>query len=612
MIPNIDFDQNKSVICQVEIWTPKNCVKASEKLMHGVISTLQNQQKVLYIISINNRLEHANQKERVLSLLCSSLAWLGSLKQNSSNSEQFKTLKIVYASPEENQLKQAEGYLQKTIYRPKFNYFKNESGIAEIQDCNLIFVTYENLLSCRQGGFNNSILIFDNYPCFQIQKRLTKISTKTIQNSLVELNQFNNFKSKDTSILDTQWVELSRNVMESFSDYLKEKTSQEILQRLVECYKFKQYKKSFNEYANSCQEQLLRISSYLKESNTLKLTSLIDWLKFIQIVQEWDKNKQGYDGNYQLQMNTSKKQTTLYLYLNYYSQYVLDHLEKLKFQSIIISSQSQFSPQDNFLNNIQIKHKIDQSEYFQTFYIQSNDKWVSLYNTLIKVYKVIPNSIVVIFKKLSDVKIFHEYCETQKPNILKEIDKHKILFWGNSKYDQKIFISLQREGAIWFDTYQGISKKKLFKSTNSFQFCNGLILVDMNQPTSNITSTMNLQYFKNRFFNNLIEKVLLHDNKNRVLIILDMKEELQKWMKTCNLYQVNFFEASSPFLFEMIEKNFKDPRFNQIQIENDVNFNNVQQTLNQLENLQELKMEEESEDSSFSQSSHNSIDKSDW
>ncbi|CAD8180865.1 unnamed protein product [Paramecium octaurelia] len=598
MIPNIYLDQNKYTICGVEIWTPK-LVKAPEKLMHKVISTLQNQQQAL--------LEHVNQEERVISLLCSSLAWLQSLTKNSFSSEQSKNLKIVYAYPEENKKIQAEGYLQKTKYRPRIKYYKSESGTAEIKDCDLIFVTHEDLLSCKQESFNNSILIFDNYPSFNMHKSLNKISVKTINNSLVELNKLNNFKSEDTYFLDSQWVELSRNAMEIFKDKLKEPHSdrqKQIKQLLVEQFtnnqQLKKYKKTFNEYANSCQQ-------FLKISNTLKLTSLIDWIKFIEIVQEWDKNKEEYQENYLFVVNQSSKNATLYIYLNYYSQYVLDHLRNLKFQSIIISSKSQFSPQDNFLNKIQIKHKIDQSEYFQTFFIQSKDKYVSLYNTLIELQKNIPNGIVVIFQKKEGITLFKNYCETQTPNNLKEIEKNKILFWGNQKYDQRNFISSQKEGVILFESYEGIQKKSVFKSPNSFQFCNGLILVDMKQPTYYISTLMNVQYFKNRSFNNIIEKVLLQENKNRVLIIFDQDEELQNWMKTCELFQVNCFQDNNPFLFQMIQENFKDSRFNQIQIENEVNYNHVSQN-NQQKNLQDYEMEEESDDSSSSQSIHYSID----
>ncbi|CAD8084334.1 unnamed protein product [Paramecium primaurelia] len=555
-------------ISQVDVWTPKN-VKVSLELMKDVIQTLQREENVL--------LEHVNTEVRIFSLLCSSLAWLKSQKENSTNLEKQKSLRIVYVSQNQAYLNQAEEQLKKTIYKNKLIYFKEDLSLNQILEHDLIFMTKDSLISYEQQDLKNSILIFDSFECVQDQKLLTKISLKAIEIAQKELDDLASKRQQmEAYFSELHSYENIKKLMQYFLEFQfnnqYDKRKEIDIKLIIENYFIKR-NLSFNTYMGYVQV-------ILRQQDASKLDNLSLWCKFIKSVYKLFINKQDYTDNYKSYINKNKNGNVIFICLRYYSQYMLDHLRNLKFQSIIISSKYLSSPYDQFLNKIQIKQIVDQSQFFQTFYIQSHNENFGLLKTLNNIYKSIPNSILVIFQQRDKINEFKNYCEKEQSNIFLEMEKKKKLFWAQKgqKYKPYDFITSSKDGAILFETYSGIFKKE-FNFPNSFQFCKAIILTCMCEPNyfkveevQYANDEISLQYFQNRSFNRIIQRTLLQENKNGVLIIYDQKEKMYKWIENCGIQQLNQLDFDNPFFIKMIERQCKDS----IEVEKESNQNNVQ------------------------------------
>ncbi|CAD8182973.1 unnamed protein product [Paramecium pentaurelia] len=577
-------------ISQVDVWTPKN-VKVSIELMKDVIQTLQREENVL--------LEYVNTEVRIFSLLCSSLAWLKSQKENSTNLEKQKSLRIVYVSQNQAYLNQAEEQLKKTIYKTKLIYFKEDLSLNQILEHDLIFMTKDSLISYEQQDLKNSILIFDSFECVQDQILLTKISSKAIENAKKELEDLASKRQQMKPFSsELHSYENIKKLMQYFLEFQfinqYDKRLNIDIKLIIENYFIKR-NLSFNKYMEQVQE-------ILKQQNASKLDNLSLWFIFIKSAYKLSINKYDFMDNYTSYINKNKNGNVIFICLKYYSQYMLDHLRNLKFQSIIISSKYLSSPYDQFPNKIKIKHILDQSQFFQTFYIQSHNQNFGLLKTLNNIYKSIPNSILVIFQQRDKIKEFKDYCEKEQSNIFLEMEKKKKLFWAQKgqKYKPYEFITSSKDGAILFETYSGIFKKE-FNSPNSFQFCKAIILTCMCEPNhykveeiQYVNDDKSLQYFYNRSFNRIIQRTLLQENKNGVLIIYDQKEKMYKWIENCGIWQLNQFDFDNPFFIKMIERQCKDS----IEVEKESNLNNVQviqqeiqrgiQNNQQISNLQQI------------------------
>ncbi|CAD8084336.1 unnamed protein product [Paramecium primaurelia] len=236
-------------------------------------------------------------------------------------------------------------------------------------------------------------------------------------------------------------------------------------------------------------------------------------------------------------------------------------------------------PSQNYIEYFS-QFDLNQSQFFQTFYIQSHNENFGLLKTLNNIYKSIPNSILVIFQQRDKINEFKNYCEKEQSNIFLEMEKKKKLFWAQKgqKYKPYDFITSSKDGAILFETYSGIFKKE-FNFPNSFQFCKAIILTCMCEPNyfkveevQYANDEISLQYFQNRSFNRIIQRTLLQENKNGVLIIYDQKEKMYKWIENCGIQQLNQLDFDNPFFIKMIERQCKDS----IEVEKESNQNNVQ------------------------------------
>ncbi|CAD8167272.1 unnamed protein product [Paramecium pentaurelia] len=503
---NIEIEndrQNCHHIYGITVKTPNNS-KISKVLMEKVIESLNNQNNAI--------LEHVNGNGRILSLLCSSLAWQEHQKIKYQNFYKLQK-RIVYAS--QYNLKYLENQLKKTDYKPKITYFQQEDNIENQNEDQLIIIQYGNLLNTDLTIFQNSIMILDDFDQVQDIRIFEKIQNITIEIAVNELDelitqlQMKNEQDQQQYLLDFD-LESIKFVQESIQ-YLLNKLHQiqdDKIEKQDLIYDFLEISILNNNCSHIYDESAV-FDKYLKTcekiSNLPNKKQFSLWFKFIKQAIFCYKEKQKYQNNNFSIKITNKNITIL---VKYYLQYLLDTLKRINFHSIIISSNTFFS---NFAS-LQFKLVLNRTKNIKNI-INCTSKGVLL-----------------IFSSFKKIKQFKVFCKKQKSDFFDQIGKYKKLFWGLEKNEMQDYIQCSKNGAILFDSYQRIFNR-------SFHFpgplCQLLILVELKTINYHRYDQQQYEndemYYLSRCFNTIVGRSLLNENDQGVLLIFTQYKQKYKW-----------------------------------------------------------------------------------
>ncbi|CAK74532.1 unnamed protein product (macronuclear) [Paramecium tetraurelia] len=526
-------------IDRIQVRTPKN-IKVSREYMEKVIESLKQHQNAI--------LEHVNGKGRLFSLLCPALAWLKHRKDNSTQQENLERIRIVYAYHSTFDKQYLEEQLKKIDYKPKISQIKQQDNIQINDEDDLILIDQQSLHNSDLTAFQNSILIIDDADQLQDIRCLGKIEKSTIYKAVDELKELINEVQKMNMQDQTKFYqEFEPHTIE----IIKKKLLQ-LYEKFDECKNYFRLKghpiikfiqdfvsiygnKNYVQYQINCvQKNYLTCSKLAKLS---KLKAFADCFKFIQIAVIC------YEENYYEQPNYLFKAITdqinmqdniVEIQVKQYLTHLEKRFEKLQFQSIILSSNCILP---TYLPYFHINHTFDNREYIKTVLVEiqyQSHLFKNLFMKLEKFVKSIPNGILVIFSGFNQVEQFRQYCLEQQPNFFGVIEQYKKVFWGLDKKTNEIadYIKSSEKGAILFDSYE-----KIFNKNYHFpgHLCKGLIVAQWKTLSQKMPEFQlfndDIQYYQNRYFDNILGRSLLYENDKGVLIIFCYQNQIKqlKW-----------------------------------------------------------------------------------
>ncbi|CAD8165603.1 unnamed protein product [Paramecium octaurelia] len=518
----------------IQVRTPKN-VMVSGEFMEKVIESLKKQQ--------NAMLEHVKGKGRLFSLLCPALGWLKHREENSTKQEKLEKIRIVYAYYSKFDQQYLEEQLRKIDYQPKISQINQQDNIQINDEDDLILIDQQSLLNSDLTAFQNSILIIDDaHQPQDNNKLLGQIEKSTIQkaiNELVELfndlQKMNNqdqkqflqeYEFETIKIFQQRLLVLNKKFDNCENIRFSDHPIFQFIQDFISIYD-----------KNMMYSQIQVQKNYLICSKLAKLSQLkafADFFKFLQVAVICYQEKKYKYPNYEFKVVVDQinKQDKIEINVKYYLTHLQSRLEKLQFQSVILSSDF---IQPKYLPNFHIYHTFDKREYFQTVLLQI--KWASnLYDNLLmnleRFVKSIPNGILVIFSSFTSVQQFRQHCLEQQPNFFGVIEKYKKLFWGLDQKKNEIvdYIKCSEKGAILFESYE-----KIFNKNYHFpgHLCKGLIIAQLralsqNCPDYSLHCEDDITY-KHWNFDKILERTLLYENDKGVLIIFSLQKQIEFW-----------------------------------------------------------------------------------